>query len=183
MIRINLLPVRAEKKKESVRQQALLAAGALVALGAVLGGVHLTLGASISEMQGRITQRSAEIKRLQGIIGEVKEYKEKKRELEEKIAVIGGLEARQRGPSQILHELAVLVPEKLWIETAKDQGGALSLSGVAIDNQTIAQFMTKLEASNWFEGVRLDETRQVSRGGASLKSFSIKASVVYPKAG
>lgn len=183
MIRINLLPLRAEKKKETLRQQGLIALGVVLLVGAAILGVHLTLGADIKDLRQRITDRKAEIARLQAVIGEVKEFRKKKRALEEKIAVIAGLEERQRGPSQVLHELAVLVPEKLWIESLKDTGGSLSLDGVAIDNQTIAQFMTKLETSPWFEGVRLEVTRQVARGGASLKSFSVKAAIVYPKAG
>ncbi|MBI5017415.1 MAG: PilN domain-containing protein [Deltaproteobacteria bacterium] len=183
MIRINLLPIRAEKKRESLRQQALVAAGAVALLGAGILGVHVTLGSDINDLQQRIGERKAEISRLQKVIGEVSVYKKKKRDLEEKIAVISGLEARQRGPSQILREIAQLTPEKMWLESLKDNGGSLSLEGVAIDNQTIAQFMTKLEASPWFEAVRLEVTRQVTRGSANLKAFSIKANVVYAKAG
>lgn len=183
MIRINLLPVRAEKKKETLRQHALLAGGIVGVLVAIIAGVHLTLGAQISDFEHRIEERKAEIARLQKVIGEVKEFKNKKKALEEKIAVIAGLEQRQHGPSQVLYELAKLVPDKLWIESWKDTGGGLSVDGVAIDNQTIAQFMTRMQTSPWFTGVRLEITRQVTRGGADLKSFSIKASVTYAKAG
>jgi type IV pilus assembly protein PilN len=183
MIRINLLPVRAAKKKDTLRQHAFIAAGVLVLLGAVIGGVHLTLGSQISEFERRIADRKAEIARLQLVIGEVKEFKSKKKALEEKIAVIGGLEQQQHGPAQVLYELAKIVPEKLWVESWKDTGGGLSLEGVAIDNQTIAHFMTRMQTSPWFSGVRLEVTRQVNRGGADLKSFSIRASVTYRKAG
>jgi type IV pilus assembly protein PilN len=183
MIRINLLPVRAEKKRESLRQQAALAAVVVALLGFGILGVHVTLGSDIADVQKRIGERQTEIARLQQVIGQVSEYKKKKRDLEEKISIISGLEARQRGPSQILHEIAQLTPEKMWLESIKDNGGSLSIEGVAIDNQTIAQFMTSLEASPWFEAVRLEVTRQVARGNASLKSFSIKANVVYAKAG
>jgi type IV pilus assembly protein PilN len=183
MIRINLLPVRAEKKKETLRYQALLAVGILCVLGAGLAGVHLTLGSQISDVERQMAERRAEIARLQAVIGEVKEFKNKKKALEEKIAVISGLERRQRGPAQILDELARISPEKLWIESWKDSGGSLSVDGIAIDNQTIAQFMTRMQTSPWFSGVRLEVTRQVNRGGADLKSFSIKASISYAKAG
>lgn len=183
MIRINLLPVRAEKKRESLRQQGALAAGIVVLVAALIAGVHWTIGADIRERQDQITKRNAEITRLQHVIGEVREFKKKKRDLEEKIAVISGLEAKQTGPAKILYELAQLTPEKIWIESVKDSGGSMSLDGVAIDNQTIAQFMTKLESSSWFKGIRLDVTKQVTRGGALLKAFSIKVNVVYTKAG
>ncbi len=183
MIRINLLPVRAEKKRETLRQQALLAVGILLILAAGIVTVHLTLTAQIDDLEQRIASRRAEISRLKAIIGEVQEFKKKKRALEEKIEVISKLEARQRGPSRVLHELATIIPEKIWIEKLKDSGGALSLEGIAIDNQTIARFMTSMEASPLFQGVRLEVTRQVNRGGVNLKSFAIRAGVVYPKAG
>jgi type IV pilus assembly protein PilN len=183
MIRINLLPVRAEKKRESLRQQGALAAGVVVLVAAIIAGVQLTIGADIRERQDQITKRNAEITRLQAVIGEVKEFKKKKRDLEEKIAVISGLEDKQTGPAKILYELAQLTPEKIWIESLKDSGGSMSLDGVAIDNQTIAQFMTRLESSSWFKGVRLDVTKQVARGGINLKAFTIKVNVVYAKAG
>lgn len=183
MIRINLLPIRAEKKRESLRQQGAVAALAVVLVAAIIAGIHLAIGADIRERQDQIAKRNAEIARLQVVIGEVKEFKKKKRELEEKIAVIAGLEAKQTGPAKILYEFAQLTPEKIWIENLKDVGGSLSLDGIAIDNQTIAQFMTKLESSSWFKGVRLDVTKQVTRAGTNLKAFSIKMNVVYAKAG
>jgi len=183
MIRINLLPVRAEKKRESLRQQLVLGVAALLLLFAGIGVVHVMLSSDIADLQTRIVQRRAEISRLQGIIGEVKEFKKKKRELEEKIEVIAQLEARQRGPVRVLDELARIIPKDLWVEKLKDSGGALSLEGYAIDNQTIARFMTSMEASPWFRGVRLEVTKQVTRSGVDLKSFSLKASVAYRKAG
>ena len=184
MIRINLLPVRAEKKKESLRQQAIVAVAVVVVLGAAITLVHVTLGSDIEKMQDQITRRKAEISRLQAVIGEVKEFKKKKRDLEEKIEVIAKLEQRQRGPVRVLDELARIVPEKLWIEKLKDSGGALALEGIAIDNQTIAHFMTVMEASPLFQGVRLEVTRQITRSGVNLKSFSLPPGAPrFPRSG
>lgn len=183
MIRINLLPVRAEKKRESLRQHTLVAVGCVLVLAAVIGSVHLMLVGDVSDMRTRIAQTKAEISRLQAVIGEVKEFKKKKKDLEDKIQVIAQLEQRQRGPVRVLHELAKIIPDKVWIERMKDTGGALSVEGYAVDNQTIARFMTDLESSPWFEAVRLEVTKQVTKAGVSLKSFSLKASVAYPKAG
>ncbi len=183
MIRINLLPVRAEKKKETLRQQAVVAALVLIIMGGAVVSVHLMLGSDIEKQRQSIVQRKAEITRLQAAIGEVNEFRKKKRELEEKIEVISRLESRQRGPVRVLYELARLIPDKMWIERLKDAGGTLSLEGVAIDNQTIARFMTQMQASPLFGPVHLEVTRQVTRGGVDLKSFSIKTSVVYPKVG
>ena len=183
MIRINLLPIRAEKKRESLRQQALVVVVLVLVLAGGIAFAHIMVSRDITQMEGRIVERKSEIALLDAKIGKVRQFKQKKRDLEEKISVISKLEEQQRGPSQVLYEMTQIIPEKLWIESLKDTGGSLSLQGVAIDNQTIARFMTLMEASQWFKGVRLEVTKQVARGGANLKSFSLKASIVYPKAG
>ncbi|MDW7709596.1 MAG: PilN domain-containing protein [Deferrisomatales bacterium] len=183
MIRINLLPVRAEKKRESLRRQLLLGVGLVVLLCAGIAMVHVMLRSDIADLHVRIAERRAEITRLQAIIGEVREFRKKKRELEEKIEIIAQLEERQRGPVRVLDALARVIPKEIWIEKLRDTGGALFLEGYAVDNQTIARFMTSLEDNPWFRGVRLDVTKQVTKGGVSLQSFSIRATVAYRKAG
>ena len=183
MIRINLLPVRAEKRKEILRRHAVLASAIVVVLGAVIASVHMMIGADIRDMEARIEHRKAEIARLQRVIGEIKEFRKKKRALEEKIQVIRKLEERQRGPSRMLFEIARLIPQKMWLENLRDSGSSLSLQGYAIDNQTIARFMTRLERSPLFRGVRLEVTRQVSKGGVNLKEFKILTSVAYRAGG
>lgn len=184
MIRINLLPVRAERKKESLRQQALLGVGALLILAAFLVVWQLKVKIDIDDYRAKVAQQKVEITRLQSVIAQVEEFKKKKRELEDKIKVISSLEARQRGPVRMLRELALIIPDKMWIDSMSNSGGALSLSGVAIDNQTIARFMTLMEANPIFSSVQLQLTKQVvHKGGAALKQFSINAVVSFEKEG
>lgn len=183
MIRINLLPVRAERRKELLRRHVALVVLLFVVVAGTIATVHAMIGADIDRARQRISERKAEIARLQKVIGEVKEFRKKKRDLEEKLDVIARLEERQRGPSRVLYEIARLIPEKMWIEKLRDNGGQIDLEGYAIDNQTIARFMTDLERSPLFRGVRLEVTKQVTKGGVNLKSFTIHATVVYPKAG
>ncbi|NOY44450.1 MAG: hypothetical protein GXP50_03215 [Deltaproteobacteria bacterium] len=183
MIRINLLPVRAERRREVLRRHAVMVAVLVVALVGAIVTVDSMIRSDIAEARQRIAARKAEISRLQKVIGEVKEFRKKKRDLEEKLEVIARLEERQRGPSRVLYEIARLIPQKMWLERLRDTGGAMTLEGYAIDNQTIARFMTALERSPLFRGVRLEVTRQVNKGGVNLKSFTIQTTIVYPKAG
>jgi len=184
VIRINLLPVRAERKKESLRQQLLLGVGAILILAACLAVWRFKIEIDIDDHRDKVAHQKQEIIRLQGVIDQVTEFKRKKKELEDKIKVISSLEARQRGPVRMLRELAEIIPEKMWIESMNNSGGALSLSGVAIDNQTIAKFMTDMEKSPIFSSVQLQLTKQiVYKGGAALKQFSINASVSFEKEG
>jgi Tfp pilus assembly protein PilN len=53
------------------------------------------------------------------------------------------------------------------------------MNGLAVDNQTVADFMKALAASKYFTSVELIETTQGAGPTASLKKFSIKTRVVY----
>jgi hypothetical protein len=52
------------------------------------------------------------------------------------------------------------VPERAWITKVEESGGKFTISGRALDNQTVADFMRDLEASDYFENVDLIETSQ-----------------------
>jgi Tfp pilus assembly protein PilN len=53
------------------------------------------------------------------------------------------------------------------------------MNGLAVDNQTVADFMKALAASKYFTSVELVETTQGAGPTASLKRFSIKTGVLY----
>jgi type IV pilus assembly protein PilN len=181
MIRINLLPIRAQRRKENLRQHVVVVVGGAVIVLLLLAMAALKLRSDVSDMEKKIVDRKQTIKQLELTIKEVQGYNAKKADLEEKIGVISALEERQRGPSQVFFELAHLAPDKLWIEKMSDNNGAFSLEGVAIDNQTVAQYILRLEESPLFQNVRLIVTRQVVKGGVPLKSFTLEAQIVYPK--
>jgi len=56
----------------------------------------------------------------------------------------------------------------------------LSISGMAVDNQTIAGFLKALAASPYFENVELGETTQVEKNKQStLKKFVMRSKLLY----
>ncbi len=180
MIRINLLPVRAEKRKQTLRKHIVVVGAYLACLILVLLSVTIALNGKITSLEGRIAQQKKDIARLDKIIKEVEDYEEKLKDLAQKIEVIQALKLRQRGPARPFHELAQLIPEKLWIEKLSESGGKMVIEGYAIDNQTLATFMTKLEQSPQFQKVRLSVSKQAEKGGVVLKAFTMDVQVVTP---
>ena len=55
----------------------------------------------------------------------------------------------------------------------------LKLTGVGVDEQTVADFLRRLSALSFFRSVDLDETSQVSQDGAKLKKFVIRGQLDY----
>lgn len=180
MITINLLPVREAKKQETERKNALM-------LGAVVGGalliilaVHMTIVGRISSVNSHIQAAQGEIDELSKVIGDVAEFKKRKADIEEKLAIIEKLDASRGGPVRILDELATRLPKKLWLTSLSQANGALTVEGLSLDNETIAIYMTKIAESPYFTNVELERSQLDEGGPVKLNRFTITCSVVIP---
>jgi len=177
MIKINLLPVRAAQKKESIRQQASILFFILLALFAGIGYAHISMKNKISDVKTKIVSVNAEIEQLKKKTGEVDDFKKKKRELLEKLNVIESLSKNKTGPVVILDSFSEMVPEKMWFEAINQNGAQLDIEGVALDNETIAGFFSLLKRSAFFKKVELVQTQQKDVDGLKLTSFRLTCDV------
>ncbi len=180
MIRINLLPVRAAKKKEAVqRHLALFAIGLVLVLGASLVMYKVKDNALVGVEQQN-SRLEAEIANLKKIIGEVEVYKEQEVLLEKKLEVIRTLKANKIGPVHMLDQLATRIPEKLWLSTLQESNKKVTLKGVSINNEVIATFMSRIEESDYFAEVYLVSIQARPEGDLKLKEFTITSKLIIP---
>jgi len=61
----------------------------------------------------------------------------------------------------------------------KEKEGKMEIKGVALDNPTIAQFMTNLEKSGVVKNVELVVSQQVEKKILKLKEFTLTCQVQY----
>lgn len=176
MIRINLLPYRAARKKENVRIQVNVFLGTLVFLALAIFWYHSHLSGRINRLNTAIKDTKAQVAKYQEINKEIAEIKKKLDVLTRKIEVIESLESDRKAPVQNLDKLYQLVVEKrMWYTGIEEKGNRIHISGVAIDNQTVADYMTRLEKSERFDQVQLSAIKQTKVEGSNLalKQFDI----------
>lgn len=176
MIRINLLPVRAAKKKESVRFQ-LTVAGLvtfLVFAGSV--GVYLTVRSQANSVAAEIENGNRELAGLQKKIGELSKIKEQKRIVEEKLNIIKTLEAARTGPTKLFKAIGDSIPERAWLASVKDAGGVTTLKGYASDDEVVADFMRRLQRYRELGSVELDVAQRTieKETDADVVGFTIR---------
>jgi len=179
MIHINLLPVRALKKKETTRQMfstLFLSIGLLLI---IIVFFHLSLTREISRMDAQIAAYNEEIKRLKIDTKDVSKFKAEKEDLQRRLNIIHTLERAKTGPLRVLDELAMALPGKLWLTSLKEKDGKMELKGIAMDNPTIAQFMTNLEKTGVIKNVELVVSQQLERKDLKLKEFTMTCQVLY----
>ncbi|HZA49517.1 MAG TPA: PilN domain-containing protein [Myxococcaceae bacterium] len=165
MIKINLLPVRQVKKREAGKQ--ILVLYAVLLLGALLGNWFWwsSRDDAKAELANKVRATDAKIKELEKIIGEVNNINNRKKELEEKLAVLNELRKGRSGPVRILDALAEATPKKVWLREFDEKGGQVKLSGTAFSHEDVAELMRGLQSVVWTpKGMgRLVERRRDSK--------------------
>jgi type IV pilus assembly protein PilN len=177
MIKINLLPVRAAKKKESTRQQLSIFMLSVVAVLVMCLGVYTVTLAKIKTAQDEVDKSEQEIKNLKQKIGEINNIKKFQEEVQKKLDILGQLRRNKTGPATRLAELSAAVPEKVWLTKYTENGEKISISGIAFNEDLIAEFMRNLQASNDFINVELLVSEQADIKGLKVKKFDITCSL------
>jgi type IV pilus assembly protein PilN len=179
MIRINLLPVK-ELKAEVVRRRELMIGGVSLALtGVLILGVYAYQWRQASSVEKELDELRNELQVLNVKAKDVAELQRKIKEFEGKNKVIDDINKKKSGPVRVMESLAVATPSALWLTEFKEIGGNLTITGVAVDNQTIAEFLKALATHAYFNNTELVETTQNQQAGLPPRRFLIKSRLTY----
>jgi type IV pilus assembly protein PilN len=180
MIRINLLPTKeAEVALGQRHQRALVILGVVVTV-LIMIVPYLAQQRRIRRLDRDINETQRQLDRYNEQVKEVEQLDKLKADLETKLRIIEELNKKRVGPQRVLDDLSVATPEKLWLIELSEAGGHTKIVGLALDNETIADFMRRLQKSPYFFAVDLEETTESKEEAlAGFKRFSIKASVDY----
>jgi type IV pilus assembly protein PilN len=171
MIRINLVRGKRKKRREFSVGSAWVALPLVVLAGTIY--FHTTVSGKISKLDADIGKANVEIARLKSEIGEVEKFKLRKAELQKKVDIISNLQKGRIGPVRHFEALSAAIPEKCWIDTLGLKDEKVTLSGVALNNYTIANFMTALGQTGRFRDVVLGAAEQTTVAGVRLVKFNL----------
>ena len=179
MIRINLLPFREISAEFGRRQELTVASGILGLTVIVLAGLYWVQFRNVSASEAELANLRQEVEALNAKAKGVGELEKKVAELKEKLVVLDTLNKKKTGPVRIMESLSAAMPARLWLTQFREAGGIATIDGLAVDNQTIAEFMKALANSPYFNNVELVETAQTELEGVSLKRFSLNSRLIY----
>ena len=177
MIKVNLLLARKEKKKVGIKKEGVVLILAVVLLGLVLGGIQWKMSSDKADLIARIEGKKKEIARFRALTAEVSKAKDDQKSLQEKLNVINTLKKEKGSPARILDELSIYKPEKIHLDSLKKEGAKLGIEGIALDDETIANFMTNLRKSKLFKNVDLIVSEQSELSKIKLKKFTLSCEI------
>jgi type IV pilus assembly protein PilN len=152
---INLLDWRKarrdRRKKEFI---AVMGIAIAVALGLVGAGYVLVDG-ELGYQQKRNEYLRAELKEMDKKIKEIQELERVRANLLARMRVIEELQASRSASVHFFDELVNTLPEGVNLTGFKQQGGNVTIDGIAESNGRISTYMKNLDASRWFADPRL----------------------------
>ena len=160
MIRINLLPFRAARKKENIKRQISVYILTLLFLVVLMIFFFLQLNGKVQKLRAEKTAINKQLATYAATTQKIKRIKKQIKEISAKLRVIRDLEKKKTGPVFLLDEIATAVPKnRLWLRSLAEKKGLLKLKGTAMDNETIALFMTNLEEAEHITRVDLKNAK------------------------
>jgi len=141
-----------------------LVAGLLVAGLVVVGFTYWRLSSRLSNLRDEVADNQREYERLKPIIAEVERFKVNNAELKRKIEVIEQLKANQHGPVRLMDEVSKALPELLWLTSLNMGGNVVAVTGQALNENAVANFISNLTASPFFQEPSLRIMRQTDAG-------------------
>ena len=167
MIRINLLgQTRPKATKQSVPLEnglsIILGIAAIVIAGVVLFTMYLSQKKQLDDTNATIAQLRAEKASLQQVKQEVDRFEDQKRALQTQIDVIEGLQKNRTSAQELLQMVAntVVRVDQLWLTSLDRKGDALSIGGEAGNINSVANFMTQLKRSGYFDKIEIQEAKE-----------------------
>jgi type IV pilus assembly protein PilN len=189
MIRINLLgQIRPKASRRPVDTGAALPV-LFIGAGLVLG--FLVLGFLYYSWQQQLNAENSKIKTLQAqktdlesIKQQVEAFDKQKQVLQQRVSTIEQLQRDRTGGQDLLDMVANTVSrtENLWLTTMTRKGSTLTIEGSSASVNAIANFITALKRSGYFQKVEIKDAKQDDKASAvQTFNFQLSAEITPPQ--
>ncbi len=178
MVRINLLPHRAEKRAQRRRDFYVLIGLAFGAAMVIVVAVYFVINGYIGVQTERNDFIKSENKKLDEQIKEIASLKQDLEGLKARQQAVEDLQADRNLPVHLLDELVRQVPEGIYLQSLKQDGLRVALTGLAQSNERVSELLRNLSGnSQWVSAPELVEIKAVTQGRDNKRLFQFTVNV------
>jgi Tfp pilus assembly protein PilN len=189
MIRINLLgQARPKAGRRPVPLGAMIQTVfllfAIVAAVAALWIHDAAISRDVNKVQDQITKLQREKARLQTLKQQVEAFQKQREFLQRRIGVIEQLQRDRTGGQELLDMVATTVSrtDSLWLNSMTKKGSALDINGTGASLNSVANFISQLKRSGYFQKIEIKESKQDDRTtGVVTFLFTLSAEIAPPQ--
>ncbi len=177
MAYINLLPWREEAEK--AKQRAFFSVLTAVALSA-FAIVFLVNQFYQMRIDGQVARNQFlknEIQILDLRIAKIKSLNEKKKELKKRTSVVEQLQRSRNVGTQVLDEIAKIVPNGIYLTRLEKQDNSLNITGKSESNNHLANMIREIERSDLFDDAVLESITSNDAKSKLLSDFKMRVRI------
>ena len=190
MIRINLLGrARPKAARQAVPLEATLQIVFFVLALVVAGGILYydwhSMTQQAAEVRANIQRQTGEKARLEQLKTQVEQFEKQRAVLQQRINIIEELQRNRTGGQELLNALANTVTrtDTLWLTSLQRRGNVLTIQGSAGSINAVANFITQLRRSGYFDQVEIRESQQdAGMTAVQMFNFTLTAQFALPQA-
>ncbi|MDO1529076.1 PilN domain-containing protein [Fulvimonas sp. R45] len=181
MTRINLLPWRAERRKQREREFFMQLGAAFVAGVLFVLLWSFWMGMRIDNQNERNAYLQNEIKQVDVKITKINELDRVRSQLLARKQIIEQLQANRSQMVHLFDELVKTIPSSARLSELKQNGQSMVLNGVAQSNASVAEYMRNIEDSPWMGHADLSKTENTHASTRMPYSFGLTVALNRPK--
>jgi type IV pilus assembly protein PilN len=166
VVRINLLPHRAQKRAARQRQFISVAISLAILGFSVVGLVHAFLAGQIENQKSRNALLKVEIAKLDDQIKDIDKLRDQIQQVLARKQVVETLQANRSEAVHMLDQLVRQLPDGIYLKSVKQTGAKITVMGYAQSNARVSTLMRNIEGSPWLEKPELVEIKLVNQPGS-----------------
>jgi|GEM_PF-2003671 type IV pilus assembly protein PilN len=182
MIRINLLPARALKKKEDIKRELLLL---LVIIFAVVGGLYafnIYLGNEVTSLENTKKEQEQQLKKYNETIKRIGNIQAQINDVKRRIDIINSLSHNRSAVIRSLDHVVMAIPQnRVYLRSINHTREMINIEGTAKHNDDVAEFMNSLKAKEDIKNVFLRGTnlRTLPNTQIEVVDFGLNCETTY----
>ncbi len=177
MAYINLLPWREEALKAKQKEFFLILAAVCLCAFALVLAVNLYFQTRIDGQLTRNAFLKNEIQLLDVQIAEIKTLNDKKASLQKRIDVVEQLQRSRNVGTQVLDEIATIIPNGIYITQIDKKGNIIQLTGKSESNNHLANMIRAIELSDLFTDATPESITSDDGSPKLLSSFKMRVKI------
>ncbi|GAA0251426.1 PilN domain-containing protein [Rhodanobacter caeni] len=181
MAHVNLLPWRAERRKQREREFYMQLGAAAVAGVLVVLVWMFWMGQRIDNQNERNGYLQTEIKQLDVRIAKIKDLEKVRQRLLARKEIIEQLQADRSQMVHLFDELVKTIPSSVRLTSLKQGGQSMTLNGAAQSNASVAEYMRNIESSPWMGHADLTKTENSHNATRMPYNFGLTVALNKPK--
>ena len=171
MIRINLIPHRAEFRKKQIIEYITAFVSSILLVVGIIIVIDVWSTQELTDLQAKQALLKTQNAQLSKKIGELRNLDSLRKDVEGKLQIVDELQAGRFRSLNTLVAIAKAIPQNIWLVSLKDNSSNLSLTGLGESSKAVANFMRALQTSIYFDDVSLTVDKEAKVEGIEVRQF------------